>query len=484
MSLRAKRRRRTGKHLEHLMDTVLKGKVCLRLAGDIHNYQRHVPASSTSNNFAVDQDQHAGAATAAADKAPTLVISGGGGAFLHPTHCLGHEPLCAVAGTGGIAYTRAAAYPSAAESSALSFQNLLKFRRRNWRFDAIGGVLYLALAHPLFTDAGCDLVRTWDQAAGSNSTGSTGGTGASTFAGAAVQAVVLALSSSTLSMFVFAALWFVTVQAVDSHKQGVRVWLGSAHAFAHVLSACAVFVLNLWILSSLATYTITNAAHGGGGNDALPLGSGGLHLQWNKFTARFPGGASAVAWAGDWSGGLVPAVLRYSMLLADSPNTVYVLHQQMCAGGESSSPSPLSSADFILYWLIRAMHFWVLACPVVSTVLASYLYVSVGWLGMHWNEGFSSLQHTGFKSFVRCRVNESGDLELFCVGLDKCPSEWELDPAHAEEAAAEAKADIPTESCHWAHPSRWKERRSRRTGGRLSATIVDRFVITAGKQKE
>ena len=108
----------------------------------------------------------------------------------------------------------------------------------------------------------------------------------------------------------------------------------------------------------------------------------------------------------------------------------------------------------------------------------------MGWLGMHWNEGFSSLQHTGFKSFVRCRVNASGDLELFCVGLDKCPSAWELDPAHAQEAAAAAEAESPTESCRWAHPSRWKERRGKRAGGRLSAAIVDRFVISAGRRNE
>jgi hypothetical protein len=30
-----------------------------------------------------------------------LVISGGGGAFLHPTHCLGGKRLTSVAGTNG-----------------------------------------------------------------------------------------------------------------------------------------------------------------------------------------------------------------------------------------------------------------------------------------------------------------------------------------------------------------------------------------------
>jgi hypothetical protein len=80
-----------------------------------------------------------------------MVIAGGGGAFLHPTHCLGQHPLAFVAGTQGKSYTRAAAYPSARVSRLLSYQIPFKFRSRNWRFDLIGGLAYLALAHPLFT---------------------------------------------------------------------------------------------------------------------------------------------------------------------------------------------------------------------------------------------------------------------------------------------------------------------------------------------
>ena len=53
-----------------------------------------------------------------------------------------------------------------------------------------------------------------------------------------------------------------------------------------------------------------------------------------------------------------------------------------------------------------------------------------------------------------------------------------------QAAAAAAEAESPTESCRWAHPSRWKERRGKRAGGRLSAAIVDRFVISAGRRNE
>lgn len=43
-----------------------KGRVSMRLAGDLHHYMRYEPQESLDE--------------------PSLVTSGGGGAFLHPTH--------------------------------------------------------------------------------------------------------------------------------------------------------------------------------------------------------------------------------------------------------------------------------------------------------------------------------------------------------------------------------------------------------------
>ena len=63
------------RYLDALLSrSTIKSKLRLRLAGDIHNYMRHTSKSGGG---------------------PTLIVSGGGGAFLHPTHCakLGREPL-------------------------------------------------------------------------------------------------------------------------------------------------------------------------------------------------------------------------------------------------------------------------------------------------------------------------------------------------------------------------------------------------------
>ena len=467
-----KHKGRTGKLLEYLMETSLKGKVRLRLAGDIHNYMRHEPL----------EQPHGRASESAAPPPPALVVAGGGGAFLHPTHMIGHEPLTA-SGTGGTKYTRAATYPASDVSAAISHQILLKFRQRNWGFDLIGGMAYCILASPLFHT--CDLTST--AAIDSQSAASTLGSFLSdTFYVAAPRI----LTSSSLAFLAFVAFFSICVCSVDHDKLGVRLWLGGAHAAAHLYSAAAVTVFIDYLIAVLRVY----------GN----LGQGGLDLQWDLFTKG--DAATTIAHLGNWTNGVVPKVLRASMLLADSAQTQSILREQLCDTtssrdhlllGHPSHPAFAPDTLAIFYWLLRMAWYWCLACPVVSFVFSLYLWLSVRYLGIHWNEGFSSLQHTGYKNFVRLRVRSDGDLELFAVGVDKCPSRWVLDGNHvqeAEEAEAEAEAQAvgaggggPERPAYrWRNPSRWIEQRSAREARRrrrrgltaeLQARVVDHFLV-------
>ena len=53
--------------------------------------------------------------------------------------------------------------------------------------------------------------------------------------------------------------------------------------------------------------------------------------QWTKFQHRYPGGANILELAGNWTFGIVPSVMRYSMLIADSPATqVYIKTHLYC----------------------------------------------------------------------------------------------------------------------------------------------------------
>ena len=482
-------RNRTEKHIGHLMDTVLKGKVRLRLCGDVHNYQRHVPIDANPIDPAPSVPASSSTATAPGGNrraassgpvpiGPTLVIAGGGGAFLHPTHCLGHNELIAVAGTGGKNYRRAAAYPTSKVSSGLAIQNLYKFRRRNILFDAIGGLLYLGLAHPLF--AMCNMADMHALVASSSSWSELA---ASFFYDTFISAIPRAFAGSKLSCFVAVALWIGCIKFVDSYRVGVQVALGSLHAVAHLLCATGITVLIDLIFASL--------------NKFGTLGDGGLHMQWDMFNAKYPEGVSMVHTVGNWTFGASTSLLRNSMLVADSSQTQFILRELLCnatkADGHAFTADDDDGQAFMLYMVLRHIWYWVLACPVVATVVALYLWISLRFLGLHWNEGFSSLQHTGYKSFVRLRIRQDGDLELYAIGLDRSPSEWVLDEAHKQEAegVAEAGATEPPVPFHcWKNPSLWVEfRRSADPDGggarsssspkvrELAARIVDRDLI-------
>ena len=492
---------KSGKMLTLLMDTVLRGKVRLRLAGDVHNYMRHECIVDSNHGSSLP-------------KPPSLVISGGGGAFLHPTHCLGQEVLQSVDGTGGGDYERVVAYPSYSVSASLCIQNLYKFRSRNWRFDIVGGSLYMLMVYPIFTDC----YHGDYSAVSAQSSFSLIEILSNFFSDILFSALPRLLAGTTVSghallpLIVFICIWTASVVSVDSPKRGVQFWLGSFHAWSHMIAAVTVAVSIDYLLLLLKSH----------GN----LGAGGLHLQWDKFVSRFPGGAVTIEAVGNLTLGIVPAVLRTSMLALDSANTQFLLRQEMCPYSTTSNSTvgtiPSNTLDkasvaaygekialgeglSLLYFLLRCLWFWMLACPVVATVFASYLYVTVGFLGMHWNEGFSSLQHTGYKNFVRMRVTEEGLLECYAIGLEKSPNKWTLDKEHVIERAAaheekEVREFLREMDCKdggvsiekeadgddniafrvgahtWKHPSKWKKRLA--NDDQSSAKIVDHFILT------
>jgi len=65
-----------------------------------------------------------------------------------------------------------------------------------------------------------------------------------------------------------------------------------------------------------------------------------------------------------------------------------------------------------------------LASAVASaTAFGIYLFVMLFFFGKHANEGFSSLQIQGFKSFLRLRISSDGTLTIFPIGLENVPKD-------------------------------------------------------------
>ena len=78
----------------------------------MHHYTKHIPV--------IDDKPIPNDKVNNKEEAPILIVSGGGGAFLHPTHCFQEDEIK----VGGDDYKRVAAYPSTNVSLQLSWLNL------------------------------------------------------------------------------------------------------------------------------------------------------------------------------------------------------------------------------------------------------------------------------------------------------------------------------------------------------------------------
>lgn len=109
-------------------------KVRAELAGDIHNYQHYEGIRDP------DPDEKRGKDQPRRYQAyeQTKFVSGGGGAFLHPTHSFSSEAQA------GEPFRCTNRYPEARASRWLSFYNLF-FAFKSWKMSALIGAVYLLL---------------------------------------------------------------------------------------------------------------------------------------------------------------------------------------------------------------------------------------------------------------------------------------------------------------------------------------------------
>ena len=78
---------------------------------------------------------------------PTMIVAGGGGAFLHPTHCPAPKQIHVGVDEENedklsCWYKRMCSYPSPLLSHGLALQNVFDFRARNLGFDIFGALAY------------------------------------------------------------------------------------------------------------------------------------------------------------------------------------------------------------------------------------------------------------------------------------------------------------------------------------------------------
>ncbi|MES1906804.1 MAG: hypothetical protein MHM6MM_000040 [Cercozoa sp. M6MM] len=424
----------------------------LRLAGDLHCYMRHVPEDSVRDD--VVDSAH-----------PTLVLSGGGGAFMHPTHITGGPGIR----HQGVEYRRVRAYPDERTSRVLSVLNLVDFRARNVRFDMGGAVLY-ALVAASFLPA-CDLGADWNDFAQGFSLAHlvtrvvrrtlrlcllalqwAPGARASAVAAAAAFVVLLGVAEAP-SLAACARLLPRPLHAPmrAMGPQGRRAVLALCHAAAHVVAAfgCAAVVDE--VARAIVGYGLVAP------QSAL----------YDAFEESFGVIAQVVRRLDTVSLGLPSMLLRLSFSVADVADTAVRARSAVCEA---------ATAQSTLIFVATAMPFFaLLAVPAASTVLGTYLYIAANYLHTHMTESFSSLRIEDLKNFTRMRIDSRGDLHVYVVGIDRVAKAWRRTRGSDLLLLLRSTLSSVGASWTWRRPSLWQPAPGQPSDQEVF--VIDEFVV-------
>lgn len=419
----------SGANVSHLIQDLLKGNCRLRMAGDLHHYYRHSANKKLSKAVNVEH----------------LLVNGCGGAFLHPTHVFAKFNHFL-----GAVYEKKAAYPSFEDSQRIALGNILKFRKKNWRFDVIGGGVYFILAFSTFPQCKLDTILQDDSPLHQ----------AQHFLQTLWVAILHMLEYSyvslggTLVLFIIAYLF---VPPKISRKR--RAFLGFVHVSVHVTAA-----IFLMLLLEIAVEICVR--HG-------LLGTAGYHTLYEWYRSvenlHFPDPTGLKARMEYWTLGFYPACIKYLMSAFDIPEVLAVTRMNICKNGMAALPRGYA----IVYYISIFVYYWVLSTPVVSLVFGCYLYICINWFNLHFDEAFSSLRIANYKSFTRFHITKEGNLEVFTIAVDRVPREWVMSPVWEEE---DRFLESGTPSYLRKEPSIWSPKRPF-PDPNGNARIIDHFVI-------
>ncbi|GMI09203.1 hypothetical protein TrRE_jg2669, partial [Triparma retinervis] len=527
-------------NLRELMETHLAGKVRARLAGDLHHYTRHVPVKrgvpTTSGSFDADVNAtySAGTASFLAEKArkigrktrggrvasepapagspgarnveenlPELIVSGGGGAFLHPTHTFAKDIKVNFGGSNNKPYTRTCAYPSETACYRLSWLNIWQFRWRNWRLDFLWGFLYLGISSSLLPL--CGIYASYVESAYSK--------GALAhlewYLGQIASLVVDVFRTGHISLILLPAtviaLYNLCEEGTGLGPKKRLVW-GCSHGVAHVIAALSSALFIEFVTEWSTTTGIVTTMHSGAdaGNQTT-LG----HSLYDTYSENFAevfemvtptmftqqGGSDAagrlgaekllsfastesvegvgsvlfqitydtLSVGGAWMAQNLP-LFKGLMILFDLPGLIGTKHaamcQKLCEGGAEclGSKDPLLFAQ-VTRWTIGtyiacvSAVFFVLAIPMAGAIFGTWLAITLNVFNVQYNEGFSSLRIQHWKNFLRMHITKNGDLEIYGIGLDRVPKSWVKDEKWDGSQKAKAKRERDTPSFMWSRPS-------------------------------
>ncbi len=177
-------------NLKFLEERVLSKKIKVFVAGDLHHYRRHAGPDGTQK-----------------------ITAGGGGAFLHPTHDPRHDTQTLPGG-----FTLQASYPDRAQSSKLTWRNLV-FPYLNPKFGFVTGLFYMLTAWAIMAPIADKGLSRWFEV---------------------IRLTVRQALGSPVAAFWVVALFLGFWLFTDTHSKRYRRLAGSVHGLVHL---AAVFVI-------------------------------------------------------------------------------------------------------------------------------------------------------------------------------------------------------------------------------------------------
>lgn len=361
------------------------------LAGDIHHYSRYSPKLESDNH---DHER------------PELIVSGGGGAFMHPTHLnvpiAGYECKCL--------------YPPPGTSLAYAFRNPLQFRRRNWAFEVLLGSITMCMvlpALPMCGDADTAFAALQDETSLAQSL--------TLLTGVVWKCYVRIFETTTLALLAhIGGMLFLITFAENQWGQLRRLLWGIPLALSVSISTV------VWAcFLELALLSLGIEGHQAKrGSQAEPPQI--LHYL-----------AAPLDEIGVWA-------FRSALYLLDLPTHIYHARTAVCAAGAANA----TRSSYLLFYILFSPYFWIIATPVGVFLFGTYLgLASLG--GRHMDEAFSSLRIEDYKNFLRMHIDQDGGLHIFAIGVDKVPRDWVEDPMCKSRYSLSRS---PSES---STPSRW-----------------------------
>lgn len=300
------------------------------------------------------------------DSPPVLVVSGGGGAFLHATHV----PNAAKIEVFGRQYERVVAFPDVKTSRKLARNNIYQFRRLNWRFDVISGVVYILIVISQLPLCGI-------YGAVTSFAEERGGGYLAYFLALAVQVgrflADIALNSYLSAAFLIGFSLGLIAMADRSLSKRRRTLLGLIHAAVHTVAAVSLCVASEFCIEVLVENKIFTAV-----DWESRIGAG-------RFAYDF------ISVLDPYSFGLFSTLVKVITIAADVPGWASELRMKACVD-PIVKLSNLTRAEHISFLSATVVYFWMIAVPMVSFIFGMYLVICVNYLGIHWDEAFSSLR--------------------------------------------------------------------------------------------